>query len=161
MLRLQSRSARGVTLVEVAIGTAIAALVIVFAAQTIGVFINSGRDVASKTKAIYFIEDGFELLRYVRDGSWATIQGLNQNTTYYLNVTSSGVYVVTTPQVTDGYTRSFRVANAYRNAADDLFAQGAPGATLDTSTKFVTMSVSYGSPTSSIAITSLITEIDP
>ncbi len=152
---------RGVTVVEVAIGVAIAALVLIFTMQAIGLFINAGRGVADQTKAIYLIEDGFELLRYVRDGAWATLGGLSGNTTYYLSVSLTGVYVVTTPQTIDGFTRSFRIQNVYRNSADDIVASTTSGAAQDTSAKYITMTVVGGSPVATSTMTTILTEIDP
>lgn len=152
---------RGVTAIEVAIGVSIAALILVFAMTTIGLFVNAGRTASEKTKAIYLVEDGFELLRYVRDGSWPTISALSSNTTYYLSVTATGVYVVTTPQSIDGFARSFRIANVYRNASDDIVASTTGGSVADTSSKYITMTVTGGVPTTTVSMVTILTEIDP
>ncbi len=152
---------RGVSAVEVAIGVSIAALVLVYAMTTIALFINAGRTTSERTKAIYLAEDGFELLRYVRDGSWTSISTLSSNTTYYLSVTPTGVYVVTTPQTIDGFTRSFRISNVYRNSADDIVASTTSGSSADTSSKYIVMTVTGGVSTTTVAMTTILTEIDP
>jgi hypothetical protein len=158
---LYTKKSRGVTAVEVAIGVSIAALVLVYAMTTIGLFINAGRTASERTKAVYLVEDGFELLRYVRDGSWNTISGLSSNTTYYLSVTGTGVYVVTTPQTIDGFTRSFRISNVYRNSSDDIVASTTSGSSADTSSKYITMTVTGGVSTTTVSMVTILTEIDP
>jgi hypothetical protein len=158
---LQKMKYRGVTAIEVAIGVSIAALVIVYAMTTIGLFVNAGRTTSEKTKALYLVEDGFELLRYVRDGSWPTLSALSSNTTYYLSVTTAGVYVVTTPQTIDGFTRSFRISNVYRNSSDDIVASTTGGSSADTSSKYITMTVTGGVSTTTVSMVTILTEIDP
>lgn len=152
---------RGVTSLEVVIGVSIAAIILVFAVHSITEFVNVGRTTGEKTKAIYLAEDGLELLRYIRDNNWTNISGLSLNTTYYLNVTSTGASVTTATQTVDGYRRSFRLTSVYRNSGDDIVASTTSGAVLDTHSKYVTMTVTWGTPTSTVAITSLLTEIDP
>ena len=158
---LHSKATRGVSAIEIAVGVSIAALVIVFAVQTIGLFVNAGRTASEKTKAIYLAEDGLELIRYVRDGSWTTISGLAAGTTYYLNVTQTGVYVVTVPVTIDGFTRSFRIANVYRNASDDIVTSTTAGSSADTSSKYVTMTVTGGASSTTVSMVTILTEIDP
>lgn len=153
--------ARGVTAIEVAIGVSLAALVLIFAVQTIGLFVNANREASEKTKAIYLTEEGLEVLRYLRDGSWSTLSGLSANSTYYIAASGTSIAITTTLQNMDGYVRSFRVSNVYRNASDDIVASTTSGSVADTSSKYVTMTTTYGTPTSSVSITSILTEIDP
>ena len=154
--------ARGVTAVEVAIGVSIAALVLIFTTNVIMLFVNANRTVGEKTKALYLNEDGIELLRYLRDGSWSTLGGLSENTTYYLSVTPSSVNVTSVPQTVDEYTRSFRISNVYRsNTTDDIVASTTGGAVADTSSKYITMTTTGGTPTSTISLMTILTEIDP
>lgn len=153
---------RGVTAIEIAIGVSIAAAVLVFAANTIGLFVNANRTVSEKTKAIYLAEDGLELLRFVHDGSWSTISALSSNTTYYVYATSSTVGITTTPKTIDGYTRSFRISNVYRNnTSNDIVASTTGSAVADTSSKYITMTVAWGAPTSTIAVTTILVNLNP
>lgn len=160
MLFMQKKE-RGVAAVEVVIGVSIAALVLIFATNALVLFLNAGRTASEKVKAIYLVEDGLELLRFVRDDSWNSISSLSVNATHYLQVTPSTVTVTSAPQLIDGYTRSFRISNVYRNASDDIVASTTPGSTADQSAKYVTMTVTWGTPTSTVALTSILTDIDP
>lgn len=161
MLGTVSVLKRGVTSLEVVIGVSIAAIVLTFAVHSIMEFVNIGRTAGEKTKAIYLAEDGLELLRFIRDGDWGDISGLSANTTYYLSVSPAAVSVTTVPQTIDGYTRSFRISNVYRNSSDDIVASTTSGAVVDAHSRYVTMTVAWDTPTSTIALTSMLTEIDP
>jgi hypothetical protein len=158
---IRTKSARGVTAVEIAIGVSIASLVIVFAVQTIGLFVNANRVASEKTKAIYLTEEGHELLRWLRDGSWNTISALSTNNTYYFVTSTTSIGLTTTLQNNGGYVRSFRLQNVYRNSSDDIVASTTGGAIADTSAKYVTMTTTYGNPTTSVSITTILAEIDP
>jgi Tfp pilus assembly protein FimT len=155
------RGERGVTAIEIVFGVSIAALVLIFSVHSILQFVNAGRVAGEKAKAIYLAEEGLELVRFVRDESWNTISGLSANTTYYLWATGSAVGVTTTPQVTDGYTRSFRISNVYRNSSDDIVASTTGGASADTDSKYVALTVTWGAPTSTVSFTSILTNINP
>jgi hypothetical protein len=150
-----------VTAIEAVIGVSIAALVLVFAVQATGLFVNANRVASEKTKAIYLTEEGHELLRYLRDGSWNAISTLSTNNTYYFVTSTTSIALTTTLQNNDGYVRSLRLQNVYRNSSDDIVASTSSGAVADTSAKYVTMTTTYGTPTSSVSITTILTEIDP
>jgi type II secretory pathway pseudopilin PulG len=155
-------SQKGITSIEIVIGVSIAALVLIFTTNTIVLFVNANRTVSEKTKALYLIEDGLELVRYLRDGSWSTLSSLSANTTYYVSVAPTSIGITTVPQVVDGYTRSFRISNVYRNSTtDDIVASTTGGSVADTSSKYITMTTAWGTPTSTLSVTSILTEIDP
>jgi hypothetical protein len=158
----KNKTHRGVTSIEIAIGVSIAALVLIFATNAIALFVNANRTASEKTKALYLVEDGLELVRYLRDGSWSTLSSLSANTTYYVSVGSTSIGITTVPQVVDGYTPSFRISNVYRDTTTrDIVASTTGGSVADTSSKYVTMTTTWGAPTSTLAITSILTEIDP
>lgn len=136
---------KGITIIEVAFGVSIAGIIIVYVFGAVNLFINSAHEVTKQTQALYFAEDGLELLRYVRDGNWATLSGIPLNTTRYLAVASSTVSVSTTPEVFGDFSRSFTVNNVYRDSStDDIVASTTGGSVADTNSKYVTMTVSWG-----------------
>jgi type II secretory pathway pseudopilin PulG len=152
----------GITSLEVAIGVSIAGIVIAFAANAIMLFLNSARDVTVQTQALYLAEDGLELLRYVRDEDWNSVSSLAVNTTYYLDVTPTVVSATGVPEVIDEFTRSFQVQNVYRDSStDDIVASTTGGSVADTSTKYVTVTVSWGSPTESLSLSTILTNLNP
>ncbi len=152
---------RGVTAIEVAVGVSIASLILIFTMQSLSLFINTGRTVSEKTKAVYLAEDGIEIVRYIRDDSWNTVSALSTSATHYLNVTSSALVFTSTPEVIDGYTRSFRISNVYRNSSDDIVASTTSGATADTQSKYIEMRVVGGTPVATTSIMTILTNPNP
>jgi hypothetical protein len=139
----------------------IAGLILVFTLYSIMEFINSAHDVNEKTAALYLAEDGLELVRFMRDNDWDTIDGFALNTTAYLEVTSTGAVPTTTPEVLDSFTRSFVIENVYRNtSSDDIVASTTSGSAPDTDSKYVTMSVSWGTPIKNVSLTTILTNIN-
>lgn len=154
--------ARGFTAVEVLIGVALASVILIFAANTVALFINAGRVVSEKTKALYLAEEGLELVRFVRDESWSTLSALSTSGTHYLGVTSSSITTSTTPEYIDGFRRSFTVKNVYRNTTtNDIVASTTGGSAADTDSKYITVSVAWGTPTTTISMTSILTDLTP
>jgi type II secretory pathway pseudopilin PulG len=153
---------RGITAIEVVIGVAIAALILIFVSNTIALFINAGRTASERTKALYLVEDGLELVRFVRDERWSNISSLSTNSTHYLNVTPTTITTTVTPEYIDGYRRSFRIQNVYRNSTtDDIVASTTSGSVVDTGSKYVTMTVEWGNPTTSLSMTSILVDLTP
>jgi len=153
---------RGVTAIEVVIGVSIAALILVFTMYAIMLFVNAGRTVSEKTEAVYLAEEALELIRFVRDGAWSNISSLTNNTTYYLDITGGAITVTNTPEVIDGFRRSFIISNVYRNAVtNDIVASTTGGSVADSSSKYVTATVSWGVSTSTISLTSILTNLNP
>jgi hypothetical protein len=152
---------RGVTVIEVAIGVSIAALVLIFSMQSLSLFINVGRTISEKTKAIYLAEDGLEIVRYLRDESWSTVSALSTSGTHYLSVTPGAFSFTSTPETVDGYTRSFKISNVYRNSSDDIVASTTSGASPDTGSKYVELRVVGGTPVATTSISTILTNPNP
>lgn len=153
---------QGITAVETIIGVSLAALILAFAGQAIVQFVNTARVVSEKTKALYLAEEGHELMRFIRDESWANVGGLTNGSTYYFAVSGTSIGVTTTPQLIDGYRRTVVLQNVYRDTTtQDIVASTTGGSVADTSTKYVRVDVSWGTPTSTVSLTSMLTEIDP
>lgn len=152
---------RGFTAIEVVIGVSIAGMILVFSMTSIMEFINSARDVAQKTEALYLAEDGLELVRFMRDEDWDTIGSLTLNTPQYLAVTSTEVLPTATPEIVGDYTRSFTVSNVYRDTgSDDIVASTTSGSAADTDSKYITMTVRWGTPSKNVSLTTILTNIN-
>lgn len=147
---------RGISSVEMLVGISIAALILLFVTHAITRFVNVGQETAEKTKALYLAEEGLELVRFVRDESWSNISTLTDGTTYYLDVSSTTVAISGTPEVIDGYyERSFVVDAVERDGNDDIVTSG----TADPQSKYVTVTVSWDTPTQTTELTSIIADI--
>lgn len=150
----------GMTSIEIVIGVSIAGIVLVYSMYAIMEFVNSARDISAKTEALYLAEDGLELVRYIRDNDWANISSLSVNNTHYLQVTTTTVQTTASPEIVDTFSRSFRIQNVYRNPGnEDIIASTTGGAVVDTGSKYVTMTVSWGTPVKSVSLTTIIADI--
>lgn len=122
----------GVTLVEVILGISIISIAAVAIGYSIDAYVATRAALLSDLKAAYLAEEGYELVRSVRDDDWMVLGALALDTLHYLDVSSTTATVTATPEVIDGeYTRSFELEALYRNASDDVTTFGAPGATID------------------------------
>lgn len=150
-----ARTQRGITIVEVIIGVAVAGLVIVFISHTITLFVQASEAALDKTQALYLAEEGTEILRYLRDADWDTIENdLVVGTTYYFDVATTTLATTTAPEVIGKYTRSFELAAVERDSDDDIVDSGG---TVDDGSRFATVSVSWGSE--SVELTALLTDL--
>lgn len=162
MNKFSNLKKRGVTAVEVLVGASIAGVILVMASYAISKFINASSALSEKTQAVYLAEDGIELLRYIRDNDWANIGNLTAGTTYYLAPTATGVHVSGTPESIGSFNRSFVVEQVRRdNSSDDIVPSGAGGSSVDTDTRFITVTIAWGNPAQSISLTSLLANQNP
>lgn len=151
---------KGMLAIEVVIGVSIAATVITFTMYSVAQFVNAGRTIGNQTEALYLAEDGLELLRFVRDENWSDIGSLPENTTRFLDIASTDVSIGTSPEVIDGYTRSFVVSNVYRHATnDDILASTTSGSVADADTRYVTVTVTGGTPSVTVSLATILAEI--
>lgn len=102
------------------IGASVLALVTVFLLASATV--EASR---KKIQAIFIIDEGIEVLRFLRDGSWSgTFAALSPGTDYYLSfsTTTSKWSMSTSPSAAiDGiFNRSFRIENVSRNASSNI-----------------------------------------
>lgn len=147
------------TVVEVLVGVAIFSLVVVFLATTLNLFFNNATLVRSKTEALFLANEALEMSRFVRDTNWNNIEALDNVTSYYLDINPGSISFSTLPEVIDGvYTRTITLAAVYRNGTDDIVAAGAPGAVVDTGSRLVTVTITWGSG-EIVSLTTLLTNI--
>lgn len=153
---MTQRNTRGITAVEMLVGISILAVMFTAISFSIMQFINTGRDVAERTQALFLAEEALEMVRYVRDAQWSHIEDLSDGTTYYLAVTGGTIGTTTVPEVIGEYTRSFVIESVERDANDDIVVSGTP----DDDSKYVTATVVWGNPQKSVALTSIIADIN-
>jgi hypothetical protein len=153
---------RGVTSLEVVIGVSIAGIIIAYSANAITQFLNSARTVATETQALYLAEEGLELLRYVRDNDWDDIDSLSLSTPHYFDIASATIGTTATPEVIGDFTRSFILTNVYRDTStDDIVASTTGGSAADPDSKYVMVSVGWGTGGENVSLTTILTNIAP
>ena len=146
---------RGVTIFEIMIGIGLVSLILVFTTHAITRFVEVGGDIADKTEALYLAEESLEALRFLRDGSWSTVSGLTDGTEYYLSISSTTIGVTTTPEWVGIFRRSFVIDSVERDGNDDIVTSGTP----DGDSKYITASVSWGAPTSTVSLTTILADL--
>lgn len=153
---------RGITSLEVVIGVSIAALIIAFSANAVTLFLTSAREVTERTQALYLAEEGLELVRFVRDEDWSEIAGLTTNDTHHLDISAGSIGTTASPETIGDFSRSFTVSNVYRDATtDDIVASTTGGSVADTSSKYVTATVSWNGGADSVSLATILAEINP
>jgi type II secretory pathway pseudopilin PulG len=147
---------RGITAIEILVGVGIAAFILVFSVNAIMLFTNTSRDIAEQTQALYLAEEALEMVRFIRDDQWSKIGNLTDGTTYYLDVSPTVIGTTSVPEVIGVFTRSFVVDSVERNGSDDIVGSG----TEDPDSKYVTATVSWGSPVSTVSLTTILADIN-
>jgi Tfp pilus assembly protein PilV len=138
----QALKQRGITLVEVLIGVGIAALVGVFVGLTVTQFAEARNVILHDVKKAYLAEEGYELVRFLRDEDWTNLSSLTSHTKYGLDTSTTTISTSASPELIDGtYERSFELRPVYRNSSDTIVASTTSGATVDNNSKEVVIFV--------------------
>jgi prepilin-type N-terminal cleavage/methylation domain-containing protein len=154
MFRFKSKQA-GITLVEVVVAIAIVGVMLAVVGFSVLAYLDARSKLLSNMKTMYLAEEGYEILRALRDEDWNTISGLAVDTTYYLSVSTTTLATTTAPEVIDAeYYRAFELKTAYRDGDDDL--TDTPG-TSDSETRIVKV-YAWG-PTPTTTMTAILTNI--
>lgn len=141
----------GVALVEVLIALGIIASILVAVGFSVATYVSARSELLNNTKALYLAEEGYEMLRVLRDEDWNIINDLNLDTIYYFDVSTTTIAISTTPEVIDdNFYRSFVLQEVYRDNNDDITSSTTAGASVDIGSLYVTVSVGYLSGTSSL-----------
>jgi hypothetical protein len=138
------KSKRGISIIEIVIGSAIITVGILGLINAYSTYITYGLANDKNAQAIHLTESGLEAVSYLRDSGWnANIKNLSTTTTYYLYWNGSKWLSTTTPQYTDTiFLRKFTITDVFRNSSDKIVASGA-GTTYDANTKQVTVTLQY------------------
>lgn len=146
---------KGFSVVEIAIGVSIAALTITFMSHAVVRYASQGSETLERTRAIFLAEEGVELMRYLHDDSWTNLSSLTNGTKYYLSLSTTTVATTTSATLIDGvFTRAITTSAVYRaTSGDDIVASTSGVAkAVDVNTKLVTVTVTWGSATSSASL---------
>lgn len=139
---MRSSTQAGVTLIEVITGVAIISIILIAIGFSVQTYIEARKTLLVNLEATYLAEEGYEIIRSIRDENWNTLSAVPINTTRYLSVATTTRAITTTPEVVDtDFRRSLKVQSVYRNGTDDIVASTAPGATLDNDSREVEISV--------------------
>jgi prepilin-type N-terminal cleavage/methylation domain-containing protein len=131
----------GFGLIEVVIGIAVISVSLFAIMSAARGTIELNRRALSDIKGKFILDEGSEVIRFIRDNSWENISALSTTTTYYLATTTTGwVATTTTTGMIDGFfLRSFITRDVFRGVDDKIALTGV----LDTGTKKFIISVAF------------------
>lgn len=137
---------RGFGLVEIIVGSAIVAVVMLAVSSYYQSALKVSRSTAHLTQASFLLEEGIEIAHMFRNDGWANISTPADNTTYYLTFTNGKWATTTTNTFIDGvYERKLTLNDVYRDASDDIVTSGG---TLDTGIRKAMITVRWREGTS-------------
>lgn len=132
----------GFMMVEVLVAASIITVAILAAMGVAQKSVYVARQAFHLSQAAFLLEEGAEAVRIVRDNAWSNISGLTVGANYYPTFVG-GTWTLSASTNTVGiFTRRVTFANVNRdNTTKDIVTSGG---TLDTGTKLVTVTVSWG-----------------
>lgn len=152
---MNKNNQRGVTLIEVIIAISIATIMLMTVGFSVTTYVDTRTNLLSDTKAVYLAEEGYEILRTIRDDDWNILSTLVIGTTYYLDITPTTLGVTNTPEIIDGeFYREFEISRVSRDINGDIVDSGG---TVDPNTLHFT--ISAGGPAGTTTLDVLITNI--
>lgn len=132
---------KGLALVEILIGSAIISVGILAVISSYNTYLNYALSNQKNIQAAYLLEEGMEVMRFMRDKGWTNnISKLSTTTVYYLTFSGGSWATTTTKTYIDSeFERGITITDVKRDANDDIASSG----TYDPNTKKVTATVSY------------------
>src|SRR3989344_6149323 len=156
---LRGNKKGGYGIIEVLIGAAVVSISFFSISAVFQRSLQINRENTRALQAAFLLEEGIEAMRTIRDRGWtANIASIPVGATRFFYFDGDSWEVVTSTTVVDGITRSFSVANVYRDGTNDISETG----TLDPDTRKIIERVLWerNGSTTSRSLTSLITNIN-
>ena len=160
-MRLCPSKERGFGLVEIVVGATVLSVSLLSVSYFFQSTLRTSRNTQSVIQANYLLEEGMEVVKFLRDSNYtANIKNMSTTTTYYLSWGGANWATTTTPIVVDNkFTRRFTLSDVKRDAVTQDIS---PGGVYDPNAKKVTMAVVWSDPvlgTSTRSIEAYITNI--
>ncbi len=140
-------SQRGLSLVEVVIGTALILLSLTGLTTAYTFYLKAGLKNTDSLKSVFLLQEGVEAVTLLRDDAWSNLSSLTAGTSYYLSWNGTKWVSTTTSALVDSvFTRTIMLDSVYRkNAGNDIVDVSAPDAkTLDANARKLTVTVAWG-----------------
>lgn len=134
---------RGVSVIEVLIGSAVISLSIIFIANVYGNLVALSSENTAKVQAVFLLDEGVAAIKTMRAERWSNIASSTASTTYYLYWNTDKWRATTTPSLIDNlFVRTFVLADVKRDASTFNIQTDGSG-TVDAGTRKVDISVSW------------------
>lgn len=144
-IKYKNKYSKGMGLLEIVIGTSIISISMIGLIFTFNFFIRAGFENTEKIQAIYLLEEGIEVFRFMRDNSWsANTASLSKDIPYYLVLVGLEWQATTTISFIDNiFDRTILISDVHRRDSDsDIIASTTPDSkTIDTNTVKITTKV--------------------
>lgn len=150
-------SKRGISLVEVVIGTALILASLTGLTAAYSFYLKAGLRTIPELQGTFLLEEGMEAAALIRDDGWTGFGALTADTPYFLEWSGGKWRTTATPSLVDGvFRRTLTFSPVYRRNSDkDIVASTSPdGKTLDLNTREVTVRV-FGAGAELTAVTYL------
>jgi Tfp pilus assembly protein PilV len=154
---------RGIGLIEVLIAASIITIGILALIEGYTIYVNYALANTGNVQAAYLMEEGLEVMTFIRDKGWtANIANLSTTTTYYIAFnTSLNTWTTTiTPQYVDvAFLRSFQIQDVNRDFNARITSSGG---TYDPETKLIQETIQYyqGHGTTTRTLSTYITNLN-
>ena len=134
---------KGIGLIEVVVSIAIIATILVGLLSAFNVYIKAALSNTEKIQSAFLLEEGLEVVRFIRNEDWNNISALATSTDYYIVFNVDTWEIVTTASSTSSFTRIMNVADVFRRDIDDdiIASTSVDAKTFDVKTKFITIKV--------------------
>lgn len=150
---------KGIGVVEVLVGSAILTMVLFAFTSSLSIYSAASADATKRTQALTLAQEGLEIARGIRDGSWSGIGDLDTDSVYGFEL-DEGIgrwSFVEGAETVDDFTRTVTLGDVYRNANDEITDESP--STYDDGSRFVKVEITWESRRGeqSIALESLLT----
>lgn len=137
-------AARGFTVIEIIVVVTIAALAFVSLIGLYGYSIKALAQNKNSDQALGLATEALEIIRLMRDGSWDNLANLSVDTGYHplKSGLPAGWTLAAGAESIGIFSRKVVLGNVYRDDNANIVASGG---TLDSQTKKITVTVSWGS----------------
>jgi len=125
--------------VEVLVAVSIITVSILAAMAVAQRSVHVSRQAFHSAQSAFLLEEGAEVLRVMRDNSWANISSLDSGTDYYLNFSGNTWTLSETSSMVGIFTRTINISSVNRDSNQDISSSG----TDDPQAKLVTVIVSW------------------
>jgi hypothetical protein len=129
----------GISLIEVVIGSAILLTVIISLVFVSVQALQMNRLSLDRAQAQLFAETGFELVRFMRDTSFTTLEDMNIGEEYDIVWNGSSFEIISGPSLFGKFSRAITLHPVYRDGNSNIASSG----TEDTQGRRIVVSVSW------------------
>lgn len=140
MLNSKQSSQTGIGLVEIIVAVSIISATLFSLTAVSRIAFRSVNEASHRIQASFLLEEGFEALKMMRDGSWINISSMPLNEERFLAFSNGSWSVTTTETLVDGlFRRTVVMREVLRDPADSIAEVG----TSDPNTRRIDIEVKW------------------